>query len=178
MSSLQTCLHPSRFCSMTALPARHAEPGVFGLFFLPSTNILPLPMFLSLALEADPAFHVVQTQCFFGCQGLCVTRRLGSVCILDHKGTENAAQNVYGIFRPRQICSMLQFEHPGEMPSTAGNHQHLHSEGALPASNRPKRTFLNHSEGPYKTVLWQKSLQTPAREGRCCEMLVHGSAMG
>lgn len=54
---------------------------------------------------------------FFGCQGLCVTCRLGSVCILDHKGTENAAQNVYGIFRPRQICSTLrapQSEHPGE----------------------------------------------------------------
>lgn len=164
-------LHPSRLCSMTALPARHAEPGVFGLFSLPSTNILPLPMFLSLALDADPAFHLVQTQCFFGCQGLCVTCRLGSVCILDHKGTENAAQNVYGIFRPRQICSMLrapQSEHPGEavLPRAAGNRRHLHSGWALPGSNRPKRTFLNHSEGPYKTARWQKSLQTPAREGR------------
>lgn len=171
MSSLQTCLHLSRLCSMTALPARHAEPGVFGLFFLPSTNILPLPMFLSLALDADPAFHVVQTQCFFGCQGLCVTCRLGSVCILDHKGTENAAQNVYGIFRPRQICWMLrapQPEHPAEaaLLSAAGNRRHLHSAWALPASNRPKRTFWNHSEGPYKTVWWQKSLQTPGREGR------------
>lgn len=108
---------PTRFLSKAALPARRVEPGAFGLFFLPSTNILPLPMFLSSALDADPAFHVVQTQYFFGCQGLCVTCRLGSVCSLDHKGTENAAQNVYGIFRPRQICSMLralQSEHPGE----------------------------------------------------------------
>lgn len=117
LSSLKTCLHPSGFHSKAALPTRHAKPGVFGLFSLPSTNILPLPMFLSSPLDAAPAFHVVQTQYFFGCQGLCVTCRLGSVCSLDHKGTANAAQNVYGILRPRQICSTPRAprsEHPGE----------------------------------------------------------------
>lgn len=109
--------------SSASKPCRARRVWVFSL---PSTKILPLPMFLSPALDADPAFHVVQTQRFSGCQGLCVTCRLGSVCILDHKGTEKAAQNVYGIFRPRQICSVLRAraEHPGEAASilTAKGH--------------------------------------------------------
>lgn len=103
-------------CSSSFNPARAGSPRAgervtaalraeLGLSSPPSTRILPLPTLLSPALDADSSFHVVQTQNFFGCQGLRVTCRLGSVCILDHKGTENAAQNVYGIFRPRQICS-------------------------------------------------------------------------
>lgn len=103
-------------CSSSFNPARAGSPRArervtaalraeLGLSSPPSPRILPLPTLLSPALDADSSFHVVQTQNFFGCQGLRVTCRLGSVCILDHKGTENAAQNVYGIFRPRQICS-------------------------------------------------------------------------
>lgn len=106
-------------CSSSFKPARAGSPRArervtaalraeLGLSSPPSTRILPLPTLLSPALDADSSFHVVQTQNFFGCQGLRVTCRLGSVCILDHKGTENAAQNVYGIFRPRQICSTLR----------------------------------------------------------------------
>lgn len=107
-SGLQTRLGLTGFRSEAAVAGETCRARHIWALFLAITNILPLPLFLSSALDADPAFHVVQTQDFFGCQGLCVTCRLWSVCILDHKGTENAAQNVYGIFRPRQICSALR----------------------------------------------------------------------
>lgn len=178
-SGLETRAGLTGFCSKAAL-------HIWALF-LAIPNILPLPMFLSSALDADPAFHVVQTQDFFGCQGLCVTCRLWSVCILDHKGTENAAQNVYGIFRPRQICSALQepqSEQPGEAGEAAPMSAAGNRAGKPPAfSQQMGTTWLERAKkdlfGPFLKPARNRMpagwSPNPPRAGRCCRALGQSS---